>query len=267
MIEFNGDFENGFVDYVPTKANFFNRGCPSYFIMEADVVDPNLRQQQIMDPIEVEVLNQFCNIPDLKDSMIRFYNAIPASVQRFAKWESNFREHSDSLSFYRTLLQYSNSLHVPDEVQQAIKCVLILPASNADPERSISAANRLSREERSNIKTESLDNIMTVQRNGPSILTVKLLQLALQWMHPVPGRGLDPGMPSNLAREGSLMKAVKENIAKGDAYELAKLHVRRHMAVHGLNARKDTEEIKNRLLQKELAKMNIFSIGSSKKTD
>ncbi|CAJ0607805.1 unnamed protein product [Cylicocyclus nassatus] len=53
----------------------------------------------------------------------------------------------------------------------------------------------------------------------------------------------------------------------GDAYELAKLHVRRHMVVHGLNARKDTEEIKNRLLQEELAKMNIFSIVSSKKTD
>ncbi|CAJ0591161.1 unnamed protein product [Cylicocyclus nassatus] len=136
----------------------------------------------------------------------------------------------------------------------------------ADPERSFSAANRLSREERSNIKTESLDNIMTVQRNGPSILTVKLQQLALQWMHPAPGLGLDPGMPSNLAREGSLMKAVRENIAK-DAYELAKLHVRRHMVVHGLNARKDTEEIKNRLLQEELAKMNIFSIGSSEKTD
>ncbi|CAJ0607283.1 unnamed protein product [Cylicocyclus nassatus] len=111
---------------------------------------------------------------------------------------------------------------------------------------------------RSNIKTESLDNIMTVQRNGPSILTVKLQQLALQWMHPAPGIGLDPGMPSNLAREDSLMKAVKENIAKGDAYELAKLHVRRHMVVHGLNARKDTEEIENRLLQEELAKMNIF---------
>ncbi|CAJ0596599.1 unnamed protein product [Cylicocyclus nassatus] len=86
-------------------------------------------------------------------------------------------------------------------------------------------------------------------------------------MHPAPGLGLDPCMPSNLAREGSLMKAVKENIAKGDAYELAKLHVRRHMVVHGLNARKDTEEIKDRLLQEELAKMNIFSIGSSKKTD
>ncbi|CAJ0606460.1 unnamed protein product [Cylicocyclus nassatus] len=136
--------------------------------------------------------------------MIRFYNTIPASVQRFAKWESNFREHSDSLSFYRTLLQYSNSLHVPDE---AIKCSHP-PASNADPERSFSAANRLSGEERSNIKTESLDNIMTMQRNGPNILTVKLQQLALQWMHPAPGLGLDPGMPSNLAREGSLMKAL-----------------------------------------------------------
>ncbi|CAJ0603414.1 unnamed protein product [Cylicocyclus nassatus] len=142
--------------------------------MEADILDPNLRQQQNL--YSTEVLSQFCNIPDLKDSMIRFYNTIHASVQRFAKWESNFREHSDGLSFYRTLLQYSKDLHVPDEVQQAIECVLILPASNADPERSFSAANRLSREERSNIKTESLDNIMMVQRNGPSILTVKLQQ-------------------------------------------------------------------------------------------
>ncbi|CAJ0596948.1 unnamed protein product [Cylicocyclus nassatus] len=68
VIEFNGVFENGFVDYVPTNANFFNRGCPSYFIMEGDILDPNLRQQQILD--STEVLSQFCNIPDLKDSMI-----------------------------------------------------------------------------------------------------------------------------------------------------------------------------------------------------
>ncbi|CAJ0594831.1 unnamed protein product [Cylicocyclus nassatus] len=136
--------------------------------------------------------------------MIRFYNTIPASAQRFSKWESNFRDYSGSLSFYRTLLQYSKELHVPNEARQAIKNILILPASNADPERSFSAANRLSREERSNIKTESPDNIMTVQRNGLSILTVKLQQIAPQWMHPAPGLGLDPGMPSNLAREGSL---------------------------------------------------------------
>ncbi|CAJ0601822.1 unnamed protein product [Cylicocyclus nassatus] len=108
IIEFNGDFENGFVNYVPTNANFYNRGCPNYFIMEANTLDPNLRQKQILD--STEAFSQFCNIADLKDSMIRFYNTIPASVQRFSKWESNFREHSDSLSFYRTLLQYSKEL-------------------------------------------------------------------------------------------------------------------------------------------------------------
>ncbi|CAJ0602701.1 unnamed protein product [Cylicocyclus nassatus] len=205
IIEFNGDFENGFVDYVQTQTSS-TEDARAILLWE------------LTHLIQIFVNSKFW-IP------LKYLFVV-----------------------YRTLLQYNKELHVPDEVQQAIKCVLILPASNADPQRSFSAANRLTREERSTIKRESLDNIMTVQRNGPSILTVELQQLALQWMHPAPGLGLDPGMPSNLAREGSLMKAVKENLAKGVAYELAKLHVRRHMMVHRPNARKDTEEIKKRLL-------------------
>ncbi|RCN47479.1 hypothetical protein ANCCAN_06510 [Ancylostoma caninum] len=68
------------------------------------------------------------------------------------------------------LLNNTIALLVPNEVAQAICCVLVIPASNVDPERSFSAANRLSREERSNINT--LDDLMTVQRDGPSLFSV-----------------------------------------------------------------------------------------------
>ncbi|CAJ0597418.1 unnamed protein product [Cylicocyclus nassatus] len=79
-------------------------------------------------------------------------------------------------------------------------------------------------------------------------------------MHPAPGLGLSPGMPSTLVREGQ-----PNDIS--DARELAKLHVRRHMVVHGLNAREDADDIKNRVLQEELAKMSIFSVGSPTKPE
>ncbi|CAJ0603874.1 unnamed protein product [Cylicocyclus nassatus] len=160
VIEFNGDFENGFVDYVP-NANFFNRGCPNCFIMEGDILDSNLRQQQILDSIEV-------------------LSSVTSLTSRIA---------CVSIILY---LRHKMRSHPPSKQRR--------------PQTQFSAAKRLSREERSNIETESPHNIMTVRRNGPSILTVKLQQLALQWMHLAPGLGLDPGVPSNLAREGSLMK-------------------------------------------------------------
>ncbi|CAJ0595747.1 unnamed protein product [Cylicocyclus nassatus] len=234
VIDFNGDFEGAFAEYVPENVNFLIRGCPNYVDMETNTPEPRLRQRLIFESIDA--IQQCCNIRDLKNSMIQFYNTMPASTRKFSKWPSNFREQSDSLHFYRTLLQSSKEMNNPDKVEQAIKCIIVLPGSNADPERSFSAANRLSRDERSEIKTETLDHIMTVQRNGPTVLTVKVQQLASQWMHPAPG----------------------------DA--LATLHVRRHMVVHGLNAREDADDIKN-LLQEELAKMSIFSVGSPAKPE
>ncbi|RCN24732.1 hypothetical protein ANCCAN_29566 [Ancylostoma caninum] len=168
----------------------------------------------------------------------------------------------DSLYFYEVLLNNTIALLVPNEVAQAIRCVLVIPASNADPERSFSAANRLSREERSNINTDTLDDLMTVQRDGPSLLSVKPEQLAYQWIHPQPALGLSPGKPSTFEKEGSIMKDVKTALSSGNVDELIALHVKRYMTLHGLSHRSDTEDIRRRLLQTERAKSTIFSIGS-----
>ncbi|KAK5967986.1 hypothetical protein GCK32_007484 [Trichostrongylus colubriformis] len=45
----------------------------------------------------------------------------------------------------QTLLDNGDALRIPHVVIQAIKCILVIPASNADPERSFLTAIRLRR--------------------------------------------------------------------------------------------------------------------------
>ncbi|CAJ0606328.1 unnamed protein product [Cylicocyclus nassatus] len=149
-----------------------------------------------------------------------------------------------------------DSLQIPGEVVQAIRCVLVVSASNADPERSFSAANRLTKDEGSNLATSTLDSLMTIQRDGPSILTVKVQQLAAQWLYPRPGLNLHPGQPSTFGRKGSLMKEIKTALASGDVNRLIAKHT----------ARQDVKEISTRLQNEEEAKLAIFSIGSVAET-
>ncbi|KAK6760267.1 hypothetical protein RB195_021665 [Necator americanus] len=235
IVEFAGDFESGIIDYVPSDWNFPDRGCPEYINQEEQRFNPSLRHELILHSIGT--LERYCNI-----------------AVRDKKFGSPY--------LYEQHLKNSHKFGIAEEVAQAIRCVLVIPASNADSERSFSAANRLSREERSNINTETLDHLMTVQRNGPSLLTVKLEQLASQWIHPLPGLRLRPGKPSTYEKEGSLMKEVKHAIATGNVDSLTALNVRRHMILHGLSHRSDSDVMKHRLEEQENAKSSIFKIGS-----
>ncbi|KAK5982658.1 hypothetical protein GCK32_007044 [Trichostrongylus colubriformis] len=60
----------------------------------------------------------------------------------------------------QTLLDNGDALRIPHVVIQAIKCILVIPASNADPERSFLTAIRLRRGERSRLGAETSDRLM-----------------------------------------------------------------------------------------------------------
>ncbi|KAK6017333.1 hypothetical protein OSTOST_17148, partial [Ostertagia ostertagi] len=75
-------------------------------------------------------------------------------------WPSNLRKDKTSIRFYQTLLNNAKDLEIPPTVQKAIKCILVIPASNADPERSFSQANRLTRGERGNLGNKTLNDLM-----------------------------------------------------------------------------------------------------------
>ncbi|CAJ0598083.1 unnamed protein product [Cylicocyclus nassatus] len=264
VVDFDGDFDTGFVDYVPSGANYFNRGCPSYIDPVSNALDPQERHRSIY--ASISALERYCNIQNLRSPMIRFFNTIPKTAKTCLQWNSGYKDMQQSASFYQMLLANYDSLQIPGEVVQAIKCVLVVPASNADPERSFSAANRLTKDERSNLATSTLDSLMTIQRDGPSILTVKIQQLAAQWLHPRPGLNLHPGRPSTFGREGSLMKEIKTALASGDVNGLIAKHTEHYMTMHGLRTRHDVKEISTRLQNEEEAKLAIFSIGSVAET-
>ncbi|VDK41269.1 unnamed protein product [Cylicostephanus goldi] len=260
VVDFDGDFDTGFVDYVPSEATYVNRGCPSYINPVSNVLNPQERHLSIY--ASISALERYCNIQNLRSPMIRFYNTIPKTAKTCLQWNSGYRDMQQSASFYQMLLANSDSLQIPDEVVQALRCVVVVPASNADPERSFSAANRLTKDERSNLATSTLDSLMTIQRDGPSILTVKIQQLAAQWLHPRPGLNLHQGRPSTFGKEGSLMKEIKTALASGDVNGLIVKHTEHYMSMHGLRTRRDVKEISTRLQNEEEAKLAIFSIGS-----
>ncbi|ETN70180.1 hypothetical protein NECAME_05001 [Necator americanus] len=125
-------------DYVPSDWNFPDRGCPEYINQEEQRFNPSLRHELFLHSIGT--LERYCNIA--------------AYAVRDKKFGSPY--------LYEQHLKNSHKFGIAEEVAQAIRCVLVIPASNADSERSFSAANRLSREERSNINTETLDHLMTL---------------------------------------------------------------------------------------------------------
>ncbi|KAK6763426.1 hypothetical protein RB195_023939 [Necator americanus] len=159
IVEFAGDFESGFIDYVPSDWNFPDRGCPEYINQEEQRFNPSLRHELILHSIGT--LERYCNIAGLREPMIRFYNTISRALSQHMQWSSMRDKKFGSPYLYEQLLKNSHKFGIAEEVAQAIRCVLVIPASNADSERSFSAANRLSREERSNINSETLDHLMT----------------------------------------------------------------------------------------------------------
>ncbi|KAK6011552.1 hypothetical protein OSTOST_23355 [Ostertagia ostertagi] len=155
---------------------------------------------------------------------------------------------------------FNNTQYVNEE-GNAIKCFLVIPASNADPERSFSTANRLSRGERSNLKTETLDDLMVIHRNGPSVLTVKPRNLVHQWTNPRPGLKLKPHLPSSTERQGSLMKEIKDSLWRDDKHKLVDLYATHSMSVQGSSESEAADAQHQSKKDQEMSRAMIFSSG------
>ncbi|EYC38460.1 hypothetical protein Y032_0715g1774 [Ancylostoma ceylanicum] len=88
-----------------------------------------------------------------------------------------------SLYFYEVLLNNTDDLLIPEEVAQALRCILVTPASNADPERSFSTANRLYSEEKSNINTDTLDYDDVLEDNWLDMDNINIAQTTNRYEH------------------------------------------------------------------------------------
>ncbi|EYC34769.1 hypothetical protein Y032_1482g3891, partial [Ancylostoma ceylanicum] len=212
IIEMGGDFESDFPIYIPPGYTAQNRGYPAYIRESDGAINPQMRQRLVEQSIDL--LGRYCNVPDPYDEFVTFYNALNGSVSNFDNWPTDIKDDYSSLRLYLILLNNADQLRVPNKVAQVLKCVLVIPASTGDAERSFSAANRLSSAERSNIKTKTLDNLMTIQRNGPSVLMVKPEKLVKQWMQPLPGLGLSHRKSSSFTQEENILKEIWENVRK-----------------------------------------------------
>ncbi|KAK5974068.1 hypothetical protein GCK32_006811 [Trichostrongylus colubriformis] len=222
ITECNGDYEY-FNNYcVLSDTDPANRGYPEY-IDEAGNVDKTKRHDFIMKSIAA--IEKYCALPGVQAHIMKFYNTVAGAVRKLDTWPTNFRDQKISVGFYQTLLNEGDSLEIPDLVLQAIKCILVIPASNADPERSFSLISRLIKGERGNLGTEALDIVMMIHRNGPSVLTIQPRHLARQWMKPIAGLQLRDHLPSTLERKDSFMKEVKDSIMKGVNMLLVSLHL------------------------------------------
>ncbi|VDL65643.1 unnamed protein product [Nippostrongylus brasiliensis] len=157
VIECGGDFEH-FNNCVLNGTSRESRGYPSY-INEDGVVDTTARKALIINSIES--IKRYCNLPSANYEFTRFYNNIGENVRRLRSWPLDLRSDRYSLRLYQTLLDNANELMLEDPIIEGIRCFLVIPASNADPERSFSTANRLSRGERSKLGTQTLDYLMT----------------------------------------------------------------------------------------------------------
>ncbi|KAK6038296.1 dimerization domain protein, hAT family, partial [Cooperia oncophora] len=178
-----------------------------------------------------------------------FYDSIAEKVRALDEWPNDLRKDKNSIRFYQALLNNSDALKIPLVVRQAIKCVLVIPASNADPERSFSAATRLTQSDRNSLGTKSIDALMRVQRDGPSLLTVRPKNLAKQWLNPLPGLQAGRHKPSSLARSDI------------DGRSLVEHSVTQYMKDNRLRGRRDFEAIVQSRRELETSRTMIFSSG------
>ncbi|RCN38910.1 hypothetical protein ANCCAN_15137 [Ancylostoma caninum] len=159
------------------------------------------------------------------------------------------------------------------------RCVLVIPSSNADPERTFSTAN-LTAGERNSLATTTINTMMHVQNNGPSLLTVAPHKLAYQWIHPLEGLDLPSGIHSNLGSTANIMSAIHKALFEGillgqlndadmldevmgtqvDISQLLNIFSKHALRAMPLRSKRDTEKLRNDLLDGESAKASIFSI-------
>ncbi|VDL82339.1 unnamed protein product [Nippostrongylus brasiliensis] len=143
VTECGGGFEH-FHNYVLNGTSRESRGYPAY-IDEDGVVDKTARKALIIN--SVESIKKYCDLPSANYEFTRLYNDIGENVRRLRSWPPDLRNDRYSLGLYQTLLDNPNQLMLEDPIIEGIRCFLVIPASIADPERSFSTANRLSRGE------------------------------------------------------------------------------------------------------------------------
>ncbi|KHJ86654.1 hypothetical protein OESDEN_13587 [Oesophagostomum dentatum] len=140
-----------------------------------------------------------------------------------------------------------------------MQCVLVIPASTGNAERSFSAAN-------------------SIQRNGPSVLTVKPESLVKQWVQPLKGLELSPRKPSSSSSGQSTLKNIQDSLQNGkdvaitieivafscvafagNIKELAELTVAREMTLQGLQQNIDVENLRQSQVSAEITKATLFN--------
>ncbi|CAJ0599543.1 unnamed protein product [Cylicocyclus nassatus] len=202
--------------------------------------------------------------------------ALDYVMSTIKQWPEDLRNDKTFKRIYKKLLEFQEKLNMPEEVEMVLKCILVIPSSNADSERTFSTANRLTAGERSSLSTKTINTMMHIQRNGPNLLTLEPSQLAYQWVHPLPGLGLRSGVHFTRGSSTNTMASIKKAFyAKnlGDANSLRNLigpaievdillNVFGDQAIRAtLHSKSDIEDFRKDLIAVEKDKAAIFSIG------
>ncbi|KAL6732178.1 hypothetical protein Aduo_002965 [Ancylostoma duodenale] len=252
-----------------------NRRLDDYFL---DHYHTQLSQNLEMVQESMRLLETSCAIPQLRSHLTNFYASLHGNVKKTAKWPKNLRADDSSLRLYRAMLSNSQLLSVDDKVEKMFQCILAIPSSNADPERTFSTANALTAGERSSLATTTINTVMHVQNNGLSLLTLAPLKLAYQWIHPLPGLGLPSGIHSTIDTSTNIMAIIHEALFQGKLDDATKieeimgtqvdmvqiLNIFSEQAMKALPARSKNDVDKHRkdIVDTKSAKASIFNIGA-----
>ncbi|KHJ79494.1 dimerization domain protein, hAT family [Oesophagostomum dentatum] len=257
IAEMNADFEKNFPSYVPKDTTAKGHGYPLYIRENDNAINPQMRQMLIEQSIDL--LSTYCNVPGAYADFVHFYNSLNFTISSFQQWPKTIKSDRSSVTLYQIFLNNQAHFRISRKLAKIMQCVLVIPASTGDAERSFSAANRLSAGERSNMKTKTLDSLMTIQRNGPSVLTVKPESLVKQWVQPLKGLELSPRKLSSSSSGQSTLKNIQDSLQKGDLKELAELTVAREMTLQGLQQNIDAENLKQSQVSAEITKATLFN--------
>ncbi|RCN37157.1 hypothetical protein ANCCAN_16947 [Ancylostoma caninum] len=120
--------------------------------------------------------------------------------------------------------------------------------------------------------------VVGVQNNGPSLLTVAPHELAYQWIHPLKGLDLPSGIHSNLGSTANIMSVIHNALFEGqlndadmldevmgthfDIAQLLNIFSEHALKAMPLRSKRDTEKLRNDIIDAESAKASIFSIDA-----
>ncbi|VDK79655.1 unnamed protein product, partial [Cylicostephanus goldi] len=110
-------------------ATFVNKGHPDY-TDENDHYNTWLRNDSISKSIPL--LEEYCTIPKLKDPLLSFYFTLHSNVNSLREWPHDVRADKTSKRLYKQRLISGRQLDMIGEVELMLKCILVIPSSNAD---------------------------------------------------------------------------------------------------------------------------------------